>query len=100
MKKLMFSVLCLRNGSTKALLASGSRSMSDSLIAWKPRIEEPSNPRPSENVSSPKVEAGIVEGCMTPGRAQKRASTDWTSLSDRKSGGAGKRVDLGGRRII
>jgi hypothetical protein len=81
MKKLTFSVLCRRNGSRKALLASGSSSMSDSLIAWNPRIEDPSKPRPSENVSSPKVDAGIVKCCMTPGRSQKRTSTYSTSLS-------------------
>ena len=34
--------------------------MSDSLIAWKPRIDEPSKPRPSEKVSSPNVDAGMV----------------------------------------
>src|SRR3954447_21273525 len=55
--------------------------MSDSLIAWNPRIDDPSKPRPSENVSSPKVDAGMVKCCMTPGRSQKRTSTNSTSLS-------------------
>ena len=81
MKKLTFSVLCVRNGSRNALLASGSSSMSDSLIAWNPRIEEPSKPSPSEKVSSPNVDAGMVKCCMTPGRSQKRTSTYSTSLS-------------------
>ena len=31
----------------KAVATSGSSSMSDSWIAWKPRIEEPSKARPS-----------------------------------------------------
>ena len=31
----------------KAVATSGSSSMSDSWIAWKPRIDEPSNARPS-----------------------------------------------------
>ncbi|SHU73009.1 Uncharacterised protein [Mycobacteroides abscessus subsp. abscessus] len=46
-KKLMFSVLAARKGSTRAVEMSGSRSMSDSWIDWKPRTEEPSNARPS-----------------------------------------------------
>src|SRR6476646_8140269 len=85
MMKLTLSVLCVRNGSRKALLASGSRSMSDSLIAWNPRIDEPSKPRPSLKVSSPKVDAGMVKCCMTPGRSQKRTSTYSTSLSRMKA---------------
>ena len=32
--------------------ASGTRSMSDSWISWKPRIDEPSNPNPSSKVAS------------------------------------------------
>ena len=35
------------NGSSTAVLASGSRIMSDSLIAFQPAIEEPSNMKPS-----------------------------------------------------
>ena len=35
------------NGSMHAVAVSGTSSMSDSLIAWKPRIEEPSKPTPS-----------------------------------------------------
>src|SRR3954454_2145561 len=81
MKKLMFSVLWMRNGSRYALLASGSNSMSDSLIAWKPRMDDPSKPRPSVKVSGPKVSAGMVKCCMTPGRSQNRTSTNFTSLS-------------------
>ena len=29
------------------MFGSGSRIMSDSWISWKPRIDEPSNPKPS-----------------------------------------------------
>src|SRR3954469_18810710 len=55
--------------------------MSDSLIAWKPRMDDPSKPRPSVKVSGPKVSAGMVKCCMTPGRSQNRTSTNFTSLS-------------------
>ena len=40
------SVLCSWNGSISADEASGSSTMSDSAISWKPRIDEPSNPEP------------------------------------------------------
>ena len=35
-----------------AVAGSGSSSMSDSWICWKPRIDEPSNTRPSVKTSS------------------------------------------------
>jgi hypothetical protein len=40
---LMLIVSCSRNGSTYAVDGSGRSFMSDSLMAWKPRIDEPSN---------------------------------------------------------
>ena len=43
----MFSVFSVRNGSRYAVVTSGISFMSDSWIAWKPRIEEPSNIWPS-----------------------------------------------------
>ena len=55
--------------------------MSDSWIAWKPRIDEPSKPRPSENTSSSNEPAGTVKCCITPGRSQKRTSTISTPSS-------------------
>ena len=42
MKKFTTSVLATRNGSMYAVVGSGNSDMSDSWIAWKPRIEEPS----------------------------------------------------------
>ena len=42
MKKLTTSVFATRNGSMYAVVGSGNSDMSDSWIAWKPRIEEPS----------------------------------------------------------
>ena len=47
MKKFTTSVLAVRNGSMYAVVGSGNSDMSDSWIAWKPRIEEPSKLRPS-----------------------------------------------------
>ena len=77
----MFSVLCSRNGSTMAVVTSGSRSMSDSWISWKPLIDDPSNISPSVSVSSSKFSTGNVKCCMTPGRSQNRTSTNCTSFS-------------------
>jgi hypothetical protein len=49
--------------------------MSDSWIAWKPRIEEPSKLRPSSNTVWSNDETGTVKCCITPGRSQNRTST-------------------------
>src|ERR1035441_5776183 len=38
-KNVMFRVLCVRNGSSRAVLGSGSSCMSDSWMAWNPRID-------------------------------------------------------------
>ena len=75
MKKLTISVLRTRKGSSRALVGSGSSSMSDSWICWKPRIEEPSKPSPSVNTLRSKDPTGTVKCCITPGRSQKRTST-------------------------
>ncbi len=66
-----------------AVVGSGSSSMSDSWMAWKPRIEEPSNGSPSSKTEAPKFDTGNVKCCMMPGRSQNRASTYSTSLSFR-----------------
>src|SRR3954452_8441067 len=55
--------------------------MSDSLIVWNPRIDEPSNICPLVKKSSSSEAAGTLKCCMTPGRSQKRTSTNLTSLS-------------------
>ena len=49
--------------------------MSDSWICWKPRMDEPSKPFPSVNISSVSVCAGREKCCMSPGRSQNRRST-------------------------
>ena len=55
--------------------------MSDSWIAWKPRIEEPSKAWPTVKKSSSRDSAGTLKCCMIPGRSQKRMSTNLTSSS-------------------
>src|SRR3989475_4252404 len=69
------SVGTSKQGSTKALAGSGISSMSLSLMAWKPRIDEPSNPKPSVNVSSASSFNGIEKCCQVPGRSVNRTST-------------------------
>src|SRR4051794_4660858 len=75
MKKLTTRVLRARNGSRYAVVGSGNSDMSDSWIAWKPRIEEPSKFRPSSNTDWVNEDTGTVKCCITPGRSQKRTST-------------------------
>src|SRR2546427_8560483 len=75
------SVGTSKQGSTKALAGSGISSMSLSLMAWKPRIDEPSNPKPSVNVSSSSSFNGIEKCCQVPGRSVKRTSTTCTPAS-------------------
>jgi hypothetical protein len=68
-------------GSTKAVVGSGTRSMSLSLIACQPRMLEPSNPRPSAKVSSSSLVTGIVKCCQAPRKSVNRRSTALTSFS-------------------
>src|SRR6202795_1977227 len=65
----------------QAELGSGIRHMSDSLIAFQPAIEEPSNIWPSENVSSSIIEMSKVTCCHLPRGSAKRKSAYLTSLS-------------------
>src|SRR6478609_887753 len=55
--------------------------MSDSWMAWKPRIEDPSNIWPSLKKSAVRLWAGTLKCCITPGRSQNRTSTNLTSSS-------------------
>src|SRR5450759_5863105 len=72
------SVLCERHGSMVAESGSGMRSMSLSSIAWKPRMLEPSNPRPSLKLSTSSSPSGKLKCCHVPGRSMKRTSTTST----------------------
>src|SRR3989442_10669658 len=68
-------------GSTNALAGSGSKSMSLSLIAWNPRIDEPSKPTPSANIASVSSLSGSEKCCQVPGRSVNRTSTICTPAS-------------------
>jgi hypothetical protein len=59
----------------------GDSDMSDSWIAWKPRIDDPSKLRPSSKTDWSNEETGTVKCCMIPGRSQKRTSTIATPSS-------------------
>ena len=54
-------------------------------MAWKPRIEDPSNIWPLVKKSMSTVLAGTLKCCMTPGRSQNRTSTNLTSSALMKS---------------
>src|SRR4051794_28240400 len=81
MKKLTMRVLRARNGSRYAVVGSGNSDMSDSWIAWKPRIEEPSKFRPLSKTDWSNDDTGTVKCCMIPGRSQNRTSTISTPSS-------------------
>jgi len=52
--------------------------MSDSWIAWNPRIDDPSNVSPSSNTWGPNDDTGTVKCCIVPGTSQNRTSTNST----------------------
>src|SRR6476469_4876072 len=81
MKKFTTRVLAVRNGSMYAVVGSGNSDMSDSWMAWKPRIEEPSKFSPSSKTAWSNDETGTVKCCITPGRSQNRTSTISTPSS-------------------
>ena len=74
-------VVSAKNGSIVADAGSGIRHMSDSLIAFQPAIDEPSNIWPSANVSSSIMVTSKVTCCHLPRGSVKRKSTYFTSLS-------------------
>src|SRR4051812_24925719 len=77
----MTMVVSAKNGSIVAVTGSGIRHMSDSLIAFHPAIEEPSNITPSAKVSSSIMPTSKVTCCHLPRGSVKRRSTYFTSLS-------------------
>src|SRR5947199_10090087 len=74
-------VVSAKNGSIVADAGSGVRHMSDSLIAFQPAIDEPSNIWPSAKVSSSIIVTSNVTCCHLPRGSVKRKSTYLTSLS-------------------
>src|ERR1700678_2693607 len=77
----MTRVVSAKNGSIVAVTGSGIRHMSDSLIAFQPAIEEPSNIVPSAKMSSSIMPMSKVTCCHLPRGSVKRRSTYLTSLS-------------------
>src|SRR3978361_1349475 len=77
----MTMVVSAKNGSIVAVRGSGIRHMSDSLIAFQPAIEEPSNMVPSAKISSSIMPMSKVTCCHLPRGSVKRRSTYFTSLS-------------------
>src|SRR6267154_2563464 len=75
------SVVSAKNGSMVADAGSGIRHMSDSLIAFQPAIEEPSNIMPSAKVSSSIIVMSKVTCCHLPRGSVKRKSAYLTSFS-------------------
>src|SRR5262245_46262718 len=64
-----------KNGSRRAVVGSGTAIMSDSWMPIQPRIDEPSNPRPSSKVSSSSVSTGNEQCCQLPSMSTNFRST-------------------------
>src|SRR6478752_4433927 len=79
--QVMTMVVSAKNGSIVAVTGSGIRHMSDSLIAFQPAIDEPSNMVPSAKISSSIMLMSKVTCCHLPRGSVKRRSTYFTSLS-------------------
>src|SRR5713101_6647171 len=77
----MISEGCAAKGSSVAVARSGSSSMSDSLIAFQPAIDEPSNMTPSVSRSSSTACTAWARCCHLPRGSVKRKSTYFTSCS-------------------
>src|SRR5271154_4759270 len=63
----------------RAVSGSGTMIMSEALIGCQPRIDEPSNARPSSNRPSFRRAAGMVVCCQIPGKSTNLRSTYLTS---------------------
>ncbi len=84
-------VVAAKNGSMLAVAGSGISVMSDSLIAFQPAIEEPSNIVPSAKMSSSIIDD--VEGHVLPLAARVgEAEVDVLDVVvlDRRPGGSGQ----------
>ena len=81
MSQKMISEVCAAKGSSTAVAQSGISTMSLSLIAFQPAIEEPSNITPSARKSSVMVRTWCARCCHLPRGSVKRKSTYLTSCS-------------------
>src|SRR6266403_165842 len=77
----MISEVCAANGSSTAVEQSGASIMSESLIAFQPAIDEPSNMTPSFRKSSVIVRTWCARCCHLPRGSVKRKSTYLTARS-------------------
>src|ERR1700728_2384764 len=77
----ILTVVSSKNGSRMAVVASGIRIMSDSLIPFQPAIDEPSNILPSVNRSASTSRAGMETCCSLPRVSVNRRSAYLTSFS-------------------
>src|SRR4029450_10221700 len=81
MLQIKTSVVAAENGSRKAVVESGTTSMSLSWISWKPRIDDPSKPMPSLIASASTALGGTEKCCQVPGKYVKRKSINSTLLA-------------------
>src|SRR6266436_6269445 len=79
-----------QNGSMKAVAGSGMASMSEASIDFQPRIDEPSNPKPSAKTSKVSSAIGQLKCCHVP-----NVSTNFTSTILAPCFFARSRTDLG-----
>src|SRR5258706_2980340 len=77
----MLTVTSEKTGSTTAVLASGSRIMSDSLMPFQPLIDEPSNILPSTKRAAVTKRAGTGTCCSLPRVSVNRRSANLAFLS-------------------
>src|SRR6201981_2872677 len=77
----MITDVCAANGSSTAVAQSGTSIMSDSLIAFHPAIDDPSNITPSLRKSSVIVRTWCARCCHLPRGSVNRKSTYLTSCS-------------------
>src|SRR5260370_5156762 len=75
------SVGSFMNGSISAVSASGTTSMSLAWMGIQPRIDDPSNPRPSSNTASVSSAMGMVKCCHSPRKSMNFRSTMTACLS-------------------
>ncbi len=64
-----------KNGSMRPVAGSGTAIMSDSWMPIQPRIDEPSNPRPSSKVPSSSTSTGNEQCCQLPSMSTNFRST-------------------------
>src|SRR5258706_14247240 len=79
-EQMTLSVGTAVNGSSLAVSGSGMMSMSDALIGCHPRIDEPSNPKPSSKQASVSRWTGTVVCCQIPGKSMNFISRNLTSF--------------------